>query len=69
MLDGPMWGLDPDQDKEVVFKVILCILRVPGIFFLDFWLENSSKMPVPASLEMEDLADVGANYLPLILVI
>ena len=63
-----MWGLSPDQDKEVIFKVILCVLRVPGVFFLDFWLENSSKIPFPASLDLEDLADVGMDFLPLILV-
>ena len=70
MLDGPMWGLTEDQDSQIHLKILLCILRVPGVFFLDiFWHEHLHKIFLfPKSLELNDLADYGWDLVPLVLV-
>ena len=69
MLDGPMWGLTPDQDSRLVFRVLLTLLRLPGAFLLDIWWDGHTKELVPRSLELEELANSGLHLLPVVLVI
>lgn len=68
MLDGPMWGLTPDQDSKIVFRVLLTLLRLPGAFLLDIWWDGHTAEIIPRSLQLEDLANSGWHLLPLVLV-
>ena len=69
MLDGPLWGLSSSQDQELPYlKILLVILRVPGVFLIDVWWSNDLEHVVPKSLDVESIADSGLNLIPLIVV-
>ena len=68
MLDGPMWGLTPEQDSKAVYRVLLTLLRLPGAFLLDIWWDSHTTEIIPRSIQLEDLANSGWHLLPLIVV-
>ena len=68
MLDGPMWGLTPEQDSKAVYRVLLTLLRLPGAFLLDIWWDSHTTEIIPRSIQLEDLANSGWHLLPLIMV-
>lgn len=68
VLDGPMYGLTANQDK-LLYKTLLCIMRIPGLFLLDIWWLNNAYSVIPASLEHSALAESGYNLIPLLLAI
>ena len=69
MLDGPMWGLTSEQDKVYLYKSLLCIMRIPGLFLLDIWWLNNAANVIPSSLEHTAVAESGYNMIPLLLAI
>ena len=67
-MDGPMWGLSYEENEKLHMKTLLCILRVPGLFLIDIWWTDHLKSSIPASLEVEDIADSGIHLILFVLV-
>ena len=64
MLAGPLWGLSHSQDRHGHFKILLCIMRIPGLFLMDIWWQSYSSQVIPLSLDHRAIAESGYNMIP-----
>ena len=63
-----MWGLSLEENDKLHMRALLCILRIPGLFLIDAWWTDHLKSSIPASLDVQDLADSGLHLILLVLV-
>jgi len=50
-------------------KLFLVILRVPGILLVDIWWQDELNTFIPKAFDVEEIADSGLNFLPVILAV
>jgi len=55
------------MEEPWYITTLLCILRIPGIAFLDIWWMFHSSSSIPNSLELMDIAESGFNLMLLVL--